>query len=362
MNILHFSSAKTWRGGEQQLAYLVLELQKIGLSQIVFCVQNSALHHFCQTQNLPFQTYHKWTSINPFVGKRLQGICQKNKIDLVHTHDAHAHTFAYLSARLWRNPTPIVVSRRVDFPIKNKRSSHQKYNHPAIQKIICVSEAVRRIAAPSILDKNKLTVVHDGIALERFPFPKSDILHQEFGLASDTLLVGNVAAIAPHKDYFTFVDTAALLVQKGLRAHFFIIGADGGEEPQIRASIHQKGLDDKITLTGFRTDIPALLPALDVFLMTSKTEGLGTSILDAFACKVPVVATRAGGIPEIVLHKKTGLTAEVGAADALAHHVHAIALNPTLKNALTKGATQHLQAFTTKRMAEKTLKIYQALV
>lgn len=359
--ILHISSAKTWRGGEQQLAYLVQELQQKGIHQIIFCVQDAAMHQFCQTHQIPFQTYQKRSSINPLVARQIKAICKKQSIDIIHTHDAHAHTFAFIAATLFRNKTPIVVSRRVDFPIKKGWLSYQKYNHPSIKKIVCVSDAIRQITSPDIKDKSKLEVVYSGIDLERFPYPASSILKTAYNIPSDVALIGNVSAIAPHKDYFTFVDTVEILVKQNLKVHFFIIGKDDGEGNQIRSYIQQKNLQNHITLTGFRNDIPKILPDLDVFLITSKTEGLGTSILDAFACSVPIVATNAGGISELVIHNQTGLLTEVGNAEALARHVHSILNDKELKQRLVSSAGVHLKKFTKEETAERTLELYKDL-
>jgi glycosyltransferase involved in cell wall biosynthesis len=281
--------------------------------------------------------------------------------DIVHVHDSHAHTFAWLAAQYFGMQTPIVVSRRVDFPVKNKRTSHLKYNHPSVKAIICVSEKIKEITAPAIQNQEVLKVVYSGIDLKRFPYSNTDILHREFHLPEDQLIIGNIAAIAPHKDYFTFVDTVALLVKTGLNARYFIIGGDGGEQGMVERHIQEKGLGDHIILTGFRTDIPQIFPELDVLLFTSKTEGLGTTVLDAFACGVPVVATRGGGIPEMVEHEATGLLADVGDAEGLAREVTRLVQNDRLRQQLvTQGAIRLIQ-FTKNATARKTFNIYQSL-
>ena len=133
MNILHFSSAITWRGGEQQIIYLFEELALSDVKQWIFCVKNSALAHYCQVKNIPHLTYIKRFSTNPIVSWQLKKIVAKLKIDLVHIHDSHSHTFSYISTFLG-NKTPFVLSRRVDFPVQKSFFSQKKYNHPAIKK------------------------------------------------------------------------------------------------------------------------------------------------------------------------------------------------------------------------------------
>ena len=104
------------------------------------------------------------------------------------------------------------------------------------------------------------------------------------------------------------------------------------------------------------------MKSIDVLLITSKTEGLGTTILDAFACKIPVVATRAGGIPEIVQDGVTGLTAEVEDVKQLAKHVTTILNDGELRTELTQKALTVLQDFSRENTAKKTLEIYKSLL
>ena len=99
-----------------------------------------------------------------------------------------------------------------------------------------------------------------------------------------------------------------------------------------------------------------------MFLMTSETEGLGTSILDAFAAKVPVVATAAGGIPEMIIHKKTGMLAPIKDAENLARNVNELLANANLRAELIAGAYQHLQSFSKEQTALKTLEIYKEIL
>jgi len=361
MKILHFSSAKTWRGGEQQIAYLIEELEQLGVQQWVFCRKNSALADYCLLNNIAHLTYRRGFSVNPAIAIQFKKNCSQLKIDVAHLHDAHSHTFAYMSALLG-NPTSYILSRRVDFPVRNSVLSLKKYNHFSIKKILSVSQKVQDILRPAIRDTSKLQVVHSGIDLTRFSVADTGILRKEFQLPKSTLLIANVAAIAPHKDYFTFVDTAVILLQKRSNLKFLIIGADGGEAEKIKEYIQQKQLVQHFIFTGFRKDIPAILPEIAVFLFTSKEEGLGTSLLDALACGVPVVATSAGGIPEIIQHQKNGLLAPVGDAPQLAKHVHTLLTQPTLVANFIKKGKEIVQQFSKKQTAQKTLVVYKEIL
>ena len=359
INILHISTPLSWRGGEQQLAYLIEELAKHKeVNQVVCCAANSKMQTFCEEQKITHVTTPKRTPYHPFSFRKVHQICEEYSIDLIHTHDAHAHTIAWLSSVYYKKSPPIIVSRRVDFAVKKKYFSLKKYNAEAVKKIVCVSDLVRQITAPAILDRDKLVVVHDGINPNKFKYGASDILREEFRIPKDVFLIGKVAAIAPHKDYFTFVNTVEKLVVQKIKAHFFIIGGDGGEERNIRNYVKEKKLGKHISFTRHRTDIPKILPELDLFLFTSKTEGLGTSVLDALACKVPVVSTNAGGVPEIIKDEINGLLAPVGDANKLSEQVIRILNNSKLRAQIIKEGINTLENFTKEKMAQKTLEIY----
>jgi len=361
MRILHFSSAKTWRGGEQQIAYLYEELAKKAVAQWIFCVQNSALANYCVKKNIPHFTYQKRFAINPLVAFQLKKLSQKLNVDLVHLHDAHSHTFGFIST-FFGNQMPFVLSRRVDFPVKDSWLSHRKYNHPSIKKILSVSHNVQQILAPAIIDKQKLQVVHSGINTDRFQYENQGILRKEYGIPKAKRIIGNVAAIAPHKDYFTFVDTAEFLLKSNQLLIFLIIGGDGGEEALIKSYIDEKKLSDYFIFTGFRKDIPKILPEIEVFLFTSKEEGLGTSVIDALACGVPVVATEAGGIPEIIRDGSNGFLAPVNNALKLAEQVNFLLSNSEIKDKVIKKGKETAQQFSKETMAEKTYLIYRACI
>ena len=340
------------------MAYLIEGLLEKELTQTVFCFKNSEIEKYCITKNVATLTHKKTTAFNPLLLQQLANKCRSLSIDLIHAHDSHAHTMAVLSGVLFRHKAKIILSRKVDFPIKNNFFSRYKYKHPSIKKIICVSQKIKEILSKDIQNKSVLTTVYDGIDFSRFGFTSTGILRKTFSIAADELIIGNIAAIASHKDYFTFINVAEILISAKLKAKFLIVG-DGPDKKKIADYISKKGLNNEIKITGFRTDIPAILPEFDVFLFTSKTEGLGSSLLDAYACGVPVVTTKAGGIPEIVIHNKTGLLSPPQNAELLAANVIRVLENNAFKTELIQNAKIWVKNFSKEKNAELTYRIYK---
>jgi L-malate glycosyltransferase len=357
MIILHLSSEATWRGGEQQIAYLIDELQQKDIFNLVACRKGSAFEAYCQKQPIKHFSLSFNGSFDLSTALAIRNICRKERITLVHIHSAKSHSLAVL-AHVLGNRVPLILSRRVDFPVRSNTLTQWKYNHPAVKRIICVSKTIEKIVRSSIKRPDRCATVHSGIDISRIK-ASPGLLKAWYQLPDETLLVGNTSALAGHKDYFTFIRAAALFKQYDISARFFMIG-DGPEKEELQAYIEEKDLTDYVIMTGFLDNIHAVLPELDIFLMTSQTEGLGTSVLDAFAARVPVVSTRAGGIPEMVIHKKTGLLAEIKDAQQLASHLKRLVEQPKFREVLADNAYQHLKTcFTKEKMAEGTLRIYQ---
>jgi L-malate glycosyltransferase len=358
MRILHLSSEKTWRGGEQQIAYLLNELSTLGIENYVAAKKDSIFESYCIKNNIRVFSLPFKNALDVKTALAIKQISDQHQIDLIHMHSSKSHGIAVLSA-IFGNKTPLILSRRVDFVPKNSWFTRWKYNHSAIKKILCVSEKINMIMRAYLKEPEKSTTVHSGVDLEKFSTAlKTTILRSEYNIDSDTVLIGNTSALEDHKDYKTFINTIEILSKQNLPVHAFIIGK-GSLEESLKAMVFEKKLSTKITFTGFRNDITTILPELDIFFMPSKEEGLGTSILDAFLANVPVVATHAGGIPEMVIHEQTGLLGAVGDANGLAIQIEKLINNKAQSIYLVKTAHAKVKEFSKEVTAQKTLQIYK---
>jgi L-malate glycosyltransferase len=357
LKVLHLSSEKSWRGGEQQIAYLIEELNTMGISNFAAVKKGSRFEEHCTQNNIPFVSLPFANTLDFLTAKAIARFCKKNQIDIVHMHSAKSHGIGVLSA-VFGNRTPLVLSRRVDFLPKNNFLTRWRYNHPAIKAILCVSNKITEIMRAYVSNPERCITVHSGIDLKRFqPIPEGHSLRSEFAIPAGCSLIGNTSALEHHKDYHTFIHTVKELLDKRQTVKAFIVGK-GSLEATLRQQARQLRVDESVIFTGFRTDIGSVLHSLDVFLITSETEGLGTSVLDAFACGLPVVATAAGGIPEMVEHGYSGLLAPVGDYKKLAELVSAVLDNKELREKLIVGGKEKLSHFTKKSTAEKTLTVY----
>jgi glycosyltransferase involved in cell wall biosynthesis len=361
LSVMHVLSIKHWRGGEQQVAYLVDQLTKQGVYNYLVVARGSELAKYCKLNAIPHKTIVFGNGFNLLAAYKIKRLSQRLQVDIVHMHCSPSHTLAIFS-NLLGNKAKLVLSRRVIFPVRPNTLSQKKFNFPAIESIICVSKAIQTVLEESINRKDIFNVVYDGVNLQSITKRRTETsIRDEFNLHDKTLVV-IIAALSPEKDHATFIEAAKILANESEEFHFLIIGT-GVEEKRVKQLIEAENLSDTITMTGFRYDIPDILQDSDYFVMTSRMEGLGSSIIEAFANKTPVVATRIGGIPELVIDGETGLLASAGNAEEIASHVLTLQNSPELKKRLIENATNLLdQKLRIEITAKQTEDIYKEIV
>ena len=359
--VVHATTQRGWRGGEQQLVWLHGRLAALGLEQRIVCPAGSELARRAAADG---------AGVVPVAGRGMDprfvaGLARAAKgVEVVHAHDAGAHAAAVIASAVLRAPWSVVVSRKVVFPIGRGPLTRWKYDHRSVRRIVCSSGAIAEVLRGAVRDPSeRLRVVHDAIDPGRFASGRgSGRLRRELGVPDGVPLVGTVAAVATEKDPFTFVEVAARLLRAGRTLRFVWVG-EGPLQAEAEARCRTLGVADRVVFTGFRADVPDLLPGLDLFLFTSRAEGLGTSLLDAQACGVPVVATKAGGIPEAVLDGETGLLAPPGEVDALAARVERLLDDSALRTRLVEAADRRVRSdFGLDALARGTLEVYREAI
>jgi glycosyltransferase involved in cell wall biosynthesis len=358
MNILHIDEQRGWRGGEQQAGYLIAGLVRRGHRVLIAGRSGGAFlkadHGVPGIIRLKAPFFGEG---DPVTAIRLARAIRRYQVDIIHAHTSHAHSAACLARRL-AGRGKVVVSRRVDFPVRLGIFNRRKYACP--DRYIVISNKIADVLLAAGIREEKIEVVHSAIDPARFdvpPLPRSAL-----GVPEHAPLLGNVAALAAHKDQATLIKAMPMVLRELPELRLLIAG-EGAMRGALEAQIKDLGLERSVTLLGFRRDIPGLMRALDAFVLSSREEGLGTSVLDAMACGLPVVATAAGGIPEMVVHERTGLLAPVGDAEGLAREIVRIFRDRALAERLGRaGRALVRERFTVDRMVEGNLRVYEALL
>jgi glycosyltransferase involved in cell wall biosynthesis len=245
----------------------------------------------------------------------------------------------------------------VDFHLKRNAFSRWKYKQ--VDAAICSSNAIRGMVIEDGIPDESAFTVHEGVQVERIQaLPVADVC-RELWLPPGSPTVGNIGALVPHKGQRYLVDAAPAVVRALPDTHFLIFG-EGELRPALTRQIKHLGLEHRVSLAGFRADILPLLKGLDLFVMSSITEGLGTSILDAMAAGKAVVGTTAGGIPEAVEHGVTGLLVPPHNADALAGAILTLLKDEALRRRMGEAGLERVRGrFSVDRMIDETLAVYE---
>jgi glycosyltransferase involved in cell wall biosynthesis len=282
--------------------------------------------------------------------------------DVVHAHDPHGVAMASLAlsfgaarAGAQRGPA-LVASRRVDFHLKG--NSFSRWKHRQVDCFVTASEAIRQMLVSDGVPPDRAVTVHEGIDVDHVAAALPVNVHEAFWLPHDAPVVGNVAALVPHKGQRYLIDAAHLVVREIPDARFVIMG-EGELREHLEKQVRDHRLDKHVLLPGFRTDVLGCIKGFDLFVMSSVTEGLGTSLLDAMACRRAIVATTAGGIPEIVEDGFNGLLVPPRDAPALAREIVRALKDRALRMRLGEaGFARVRDRFTVERMVEGTAAVY----
>ncbi|MBI4556524.1 MAG: glycosyltransferase [Candidatus Hydrogenedentes bacterium] len=357
MNVLHIDEQLGWRGGEQQASYLIRGLVDRGHHVVLagrpdsrFLSADHGVGDVPRIEATFVGELDLWTVA------KLAATVRQHRIDILHAHTSHAHTYACL-ARALAGYGKVVVSRRVDFAPNSNWLNRWKYRSP--DRIIAISECVAGILRNFGVDPARISVVHSGIDPKRFDVPP--LPRKELGVPADAPLLGNVAALVDHKDHATLIAAMPQILQE-LSALHLIIAGEGELRPALEAQVAQLGMQRSVHLLGYREDVPRLMRTFDAFVLSSKWEGLGTSVLDAMACGLPIAATAGGGIPEMVEHERTGLLAPPRDPPAIAQAIVRLFRDKNLAEALARNAKALVHDhFTVNHMVEGNLRAYFTL-
>jgi glycosyltransferase involved in cell wall biosynthesis len=346
MRILHINLERGWRGGERQTLYLMKGLRNLGYENHLLVRKNhlfikQALRYGLRVRiiNKPFLCH------GPFL----------RHFDIIQIHEVRALQLA----AFWKffHGRPLVFTRRVD----NMPSDHAftRFKYKKVDRLIAISGKIKSVMVDWGFNPALITVIHSAVSTENKAQPiRVEELKQKF---AGRKVVGCVAALEARKDHFTLLDAAALVNEKRNDVVFVLIG-DGILREKLETQAKKLNLDN-IVFEGYQEDPYSYYPLFDVFLMTSKIEGLGSAILDAFSYRIPVVATAAGGIPEIVENEQTGLLAPVQDSRRIALALLRMLDEPNLCHRCTSQAYSLVeQDFSVPEMAKAYDRVYRELI
>ena len=359
MNILHINTEGTWRGGEQQTLNLLAGLNQRQVACHLVCQAGSPMEERAVRAGVDVFPISMRGEIDLAAGLLIRKLIKKFSYDIIHSHTSHAHSLAFL-ASIGTGATRL-VTRRVDFSIFRHsflKLSGIKYRFMA-DYYIAISHKIKEVLVNDGIPDQRIFVVHSGIDPQRFMQATGDHLLSEFNIKEKQKVVINVAHLAEHKGQKYLVRAIPRVLAKLPDTRFFIIGK-GELMEKLKKTASGLGLKKELIFTGFRDDVAGFYQIADLYVMSSVQEGLGTAVLDALALAKPVVATRAGGLPEIIHDGKTGRLVAPADPEALADGIVEMLTRAQAAKAMAnEGQSMVQNTFSIDAMVKNNIEIYK---
>jgi len=355
---LHIDTSRGWRGGQRQVLDTVLALRAAGERAMLVCDPAGVLMRRMR-EGLDLVPLAAVSDIDLSAAWKLSRVLKASPPDVVHAHDSRAVALAATAIAMVA-PTPkpaLIASRRSEFRVD--RSSFSKWKYSQVDWFIATSETVRdRLLAVGVAPA-RVTVVTPGIDVDRIAATPPANIHAELYLPTHAPIVGNVAALVPHKGHQHLLGAAARVVRAVPDARFVVFG-DGELRAQLERQIHHDHLERHVFLAGFREDVVEQTGGFDIYASAALMEGASMAILDAMAAGKPVVATSAGSVPELVADGLTGYVVAPRDEVALAERIVALLRDDPLRRRMGGAGRARAEArFSVERMAREIQVIYE---
>ncbi len=354
-------------GAEGQLVHLARGLAGSAYEPSVACLSEVAEPHasLLRSEGVPVTVLPRRKNRDLGRVRALADLLRKSRADLVHAFLVGANAYAYAASRLAGVPR-LVASSRTSMPARNAASwliHAWVFNHASA--VITNSRFVRDFTASHYgVPAARIRVVPNGVdpAPFRAAVEAASRVRGDWGVGEADVLIGTLGRLSREKNLELFVEMAARLAREHAGLRFAIIG-DGPHRGAVESAVRRTAPDGSVILTGARADVPEVLSALDVFVMTSDTEGLPNAVMEAMAAGLPVVATRVGGVHELVTDGETGRLVPPRRLDPLLEAVRPLLTDAALRRRIGEAGRSRIAAeFGLERMIAGTKTVYEEVL
>ena len=356
MKILHLDTRPDWRGGQHQILLTVRSQRRLGHDAQLLTRVNSLLAQRASAEKFPVHTFpRRFPRLQALLC--LKEILHQQRFEIIHAHDPHALTVAWLARAHHR--AALVASRRVAYPLTRSWPGLTRYR--AAHRIIAVSKFVADSVISSGIDSQRVAVVYDGVELPAPFTPEGrSAARRPWRISDSTPLIGCIGHLLPEKGQDLLICAMKEIVSLFPDCKLILAG-DGPMRSRLQTLAKTLSLENHVIFTGFVSDTEAIYRALDVFAFPSLAEPLGSSLLAAMAYSLPAVAIASGGVPEIIENGCNGVVADAPDGAQLARAICELLRNPEMAARLGASARDTIsKRFTASLLAENTLREYES--
>lgn len=358
LRILHTESSKGWGGQENRILNELLALRELGHTALLACQPESRLGTRAEEAGFAVTRIRMRGALDVPAILALRRLMRRAAVDVVNTHSGRDTQLAGMAARsLWGGRPQVVRTRHLALPITSHFSYVTLPDH-----VVTVSGFVGEYLVSAGVPRERITVVHTGIDLSRYQTDGGrGTLRAELGLADDTPLIGTVAILRRKKGHAELLEAVPKVLARFPDCHFVFAG-DGPQQQNLEQRIAELGLQDRVHMLGLRRDVVGILQALDVFVLPTHQEALGTAFIEAAAMGLPAIGSDVDGVPEAIIDGETGLLVPVNDSDAIAGAILQLLENPAQRQTMGVAAKARVQAhFSRRAMAQGMVALFERL-
>ena len=360
MIIAHVLTSLHVGGGERLTLDLATGQGAAGHQMVVVSLEqppDGPLARAFAERNLPVERVAKRPGFDPTLVFRLAALLRRRKVDVVHLHNRLPLIYGAPAGRL--AGAVVVLTRHGPRTGGRKERWLLRGAGRLLHAFVAVSPELAVLERErGTCTAEKISVIENGIDVVRFEGAAARRLaaRAALGIPADAWAIGSAGRFAPEKDYPFLVRAAAPLL--GEKARLVIVG-DGTEMPAVKAEVAARGVAPFVALPGMRDDVADLLAALDVFVLSSRMEGLPLVVLEAMAAGLPVVATAVGGLPKLIADGETGFLVPHGDEAALRNRLAMLRESPETARAVAeRGRARARERYSRDRMVQRYLDLY----
>jgi glycosyltransferase involved in cell wall biosynthesis len=358
MRVLHSESSTGWGGQENRTLNEMIAMRERGHEMAVVSRPGGRILE--RAREVGFATFAvdmRGAADFPAILK-LRRLMRDLRADVVNTHSGRDTQLAGMAARSLARRPRIVRTRHLALPITSR------FTYSVLpDKVVAVSRFVRDYLVSAGIPAGRVAAVPTGIDLGRYaPEPGGGTLRHELGLSDAAALIGTVAILRAKKGHADLLRAAPSILERFPDTHFVIAG-DGPQTDNLRRLIGELGLGERVHMLGLRRDVMNVLQSLDLFVLPTHQEALGTAFIEAGAMGLPVVATAVDGVPEVVADGETGVLVPPKDPGALAAAILPFLADPARRRQFGDAAKRRVgREFSREVMAERMERLYLDLL
>jgi glycosyltransferase involved in cell wall biosynthesis len=376
IRMLELRNTYKWGGGPDKTILLSAEQHNRARVEVVVAyVRDARDREFCiadkaRARGLTFYEIEEQGKLDWHVLQMLRDIVSRHDINLIHAHDYKSDFFAYLLRRwLWQRHLTLLSTAHawVMLGLRGEIYRHldlwlmRHFDH-----LIAVSQATKDEMVAAGISPDLITVIHNAIETEVWSANRvTTTLREELGLSQAFPIIGYVGRVMPEKDLETWLRAAALVAQRYPRARFVLVGEgkDVSTLEQLKRLAAALGIAEKVHFTGYQENLLPVYASFDIFVLSSRREGLPNSILEAMAMGLPVVTTDVAGAKEVVLDGQTGYVLPQRNADGLARAIMTLAMDESLRRRMSQACRERVERdFSFTRRLQRVEELYAEIL